>query len=263
MRKLLTILSLLLLIAVPAFAAPQIPTPNAGAVAYMPVNSLSGLFGAKVGYRPQTGTEVIKLTFANGATAQINTRTGWVTYGAQVHRLINPIRVNGGNAFVPISELRAFFTGIPARVPPGRLIAARRNNSNTPVAPISSQIRFTQLQNRAITLGDYTPTAPTVIMGKAQFLLSNPGNIDPEAQVLLVYRGKFSTGGYSITVESLHEVSGVLHIGVKLTNPPQDGLVMQVETYPYNVVLLTDSISATAWQMSLGGSQLATGNIIK
>jgi hypothetical protein len=229
----------------------------------MPVNSLSGLFGAKVDYRPQTGTEVIKLTFANGTTAQINTRTGWVTYGGQVQRLQNPIRVNGGTAFVPINELQAFFTGIPTRVPPGRMLAARRTNGNTPVTPISSQIRFTQLQNKAITLVDYKPITPSVIIGKAQFLLSNLGNIDPDAQVLLVYRGKFSTGVYSIKIESLNEVNGVLHIGVKLTNPPQDGMVIQAETYPYDVVLLTDNISAAAWQMSLGGSQPATGNIIK
>jgi hypothetical protein len=263
MRKLIALLALMMIIAVPAAtAAPKSNVPVVATAAYMPVNSLSGLFGARVDFKANTGSEIITLTFSNNQRATINVRTSVVTYRLVSRTLQNPLISRGGNVFLPINELSAIFNDVGAKVPPGKAIGPKTTGGQVPSTPTTSTVSFTRLPGAGTFYGGLQTENPVVIMGKASKVLTNLGNINPNADVLLVYRGKFSTGGYAIEVQTLSVTNGVLHIGVKLTNPAAGAIATQAVTYPYDVVLLGSHAPFTAWQMNLGGNQPATGNII-
>ena len=260
MRKMIALLGLLLVLAAPvATAAPK----GVASTAYMPINSLSGLFGAKVDFKANTGSELVNLTFANSQTATINIRTSVVVYKGVTRTLQNGVLRKGGNVFVPIVELSGIFTDVDAKVPPGKLNMIRAQRGTVPATPVPSTISFTRLPLANTIFAGLQTEQPMVIVGKASKVLVNLGTINPNAEVLLVYRGKFATGGYAIEVQSLTVTNGVLSIGAKLTNPAPGAVVTEAITYPYDMVLLGTHGQLQNWQMNLGGSQPATGTIIR
>lgn len=260
MRKLIALLGLLLVLAAPvAAAAPK----GAASVAYMPINSLSGLFGAKVDFRPNTGNDIITLSFANGKQGTINVRTNVVIYNGTSRTLTHAVMRKGANVFVPIVELGTIFTDVGAKVPPGKAAPGKPQGGTSPTVPVTSTVSFTRLPNADTIYGTLQTQQPAVIMGKANKVLNTLGGINPNSDVLIVYRGQFSTGGYAIEVQSLTVVNGVLHIGAKLTNPAAGSIVTPALSYPYDVVVLGTHAQFTTWQMSLGGSQPATGTVIQ
>ncbi|HSL93634.1 MAG TPA: protease complex subunit PrcB family protein [Bacillota bacterium] len=265
MRKLIVLLGLLLVLAAPvAVAAPRGNSPvSAASVAYMPVHSLSGLFGARVTYKANTGSEVITLTFSNNQTATLNVRTNIVTYKGITRTLQYGVLRKGGNVFVPINELRNLFTDVGAKVPPGKALIPKQPSNSVPATPTTSTVSFSRLPSVNSVYAGLQTEQPVVLLGKASKVLTNLSGISPNADVLLVYRGKFLTGGYAIEVQSLTVVNGVLHIGVKLTNPTPGAVVTQAITYPYDVVVLGNHAQFTQWQMNFGGNQPTTGTIIQ
>ena len=101
----------------------------------------------------------------------------------------------------------------------------------------------------------------TVVVGKAKDLLQSLGQVNPETNVMVVYRGECNSGGYGIEVESATYVNGVATISVKLIDPIPGSFNTMALTYPYDVVVLPTSASFNTWFLTAGGSQLGFGTV--
>jgi hypothetical protein len=262
MRKALSLICILLLIATPAaakpkdMAAPQ-ATQNKGPV-YMPVRSLAGQFGCRVDYHPRRTPDVITLTFPNRVvTIRISTRA--VTYGSTTAFLPNPIQVNPGTAFVPINDLTNILINanilapgkgqLPRNDPPAKETPALGNTVISFARPADRTLKFSLL-----------PEQPRLIVGKASDILVNLGTaISPNATVLVAYRGQVTSGGHSIRIDTLTLDKKTLKLGVTLTDPAPNTGHITVTGYPYDVVVLPQSINTDAWVMTRGLTTLAQG----
>lgn len=105
------------------------------------------------------------------------------------------------------------------------------------------------------------PKNYTVVVGKAKDLLQNLGQVQPETQVMVVYRGEFGNTGYGIRVETLSIGNQVAHIGVSLQNPLSDHSYAEVVSYPYDVIVLPTGAIFDTWVLTAGNGQLGFGTV--
>ena len=69
-----------------------------------------------------------------------------------------------------------------------------------------------------------------------------PGEIDFDANdLVIVALGEQSTGGYSITIESIQLQGGELAVTGKASAPGPDAITTQALTYPYSAVLIANT----------------------
>ena len=223
---------------------------------YMPLRSLGGLLGAKVDYHPKKDGDEIVLKFPSFSVhLELNSKLLIIKQGSTEHRkdMGLPVIANRGTAFVPLVPL-AQAIGYSVAYNPSGKVKIRKNPSDEPVIPTPTDVRFERPSNQTLKF-TLTPQSPKVIIGNASDILAKPGE-HANKQVLVVYRGQFSSGGYRIAIKNLTADKNALKIDVTLTNPASE--YYSLTNHPYDVVVLTGTTTQfTTWN----SAQLGKGNI--
>ena len=185
--------------------------------AYMPIRSLSGLLGASVDYKPKKDGDEILLVFPSfSVQMKLNSSMITIKQGNVVesYDMKLPVIANSGTAFVPLVPL-AQAIGYLVEYNPSGKIKIVKNPKLTPVEPPASAlapVTFARPVNKTLKF-TLTPNEPTVIIGNASDVLANPGDYAGK-QVLVVYRGKVNSGGYSVEIKTLKSDKNMLVLDV-------------------------------------------------